>query len=235
MRTISYLLALVLVLFASTCYGLRSDEPTHKGNAETAIDRIEPTVVNKNDTSGDNDSKYPTTEPHAFDSKTLDEQKEERGVFDFFKFKNLFRKNQALKTLPQKNLASDTMMAVAQKNPASSRLVGALGKNQPKLTEKDVSFFKKNPVFGKLKAVFSKKPAEITKKDVQLMQQTPGLSKAKSLLGKDPSKATPKDFKRVGTFLSKNRGNPDKYWNIFYGLICLAMMGTFLSIALVGL
>ncbi|KAL4092653.1 hypothetical protein PRIC1_011644 [Phytophthora ramorum] len=236
MRTTSYCLALVLVLFASSCYGLRSDEPTHKGNAETAIDRIEPTVVKKNDTSGDNDSKYPTTEHHAFDSKTLDEQKEERGVFDFFKFKNLFGKNLApTKALSQKILPSDTVMAVAQKNPTTSRLVEALGKNQPKLTEKDVSFFKNNPVFGKLTAIFAKKPAEITKKDIQLMKQTPGLSKAKSLLGKDPSKATKKDFDRVGTFLSKNRGNPDKYWDFFYGLICLAVLGVIVSIAFVGL
>ncbi|KAL4117351.1 hypothetical protein PRIC2_011342 [Phytophthora ramorum] len=207
-----YLLALVLVLFAPSCSGLRPDDSTR--NAEAAINRIERTADN---------------------AETLDAQNEERGIFDLFKFKNPFRKNQALKTLSQKNLASDTMMAVAQKNPASSRLVGALGKNQPKLTEKDVSFFKSNPVFGKLKAVLSKKPAEITKKDVQLMQQTPGLSRAKSLLGKDPSKATPKDLKRVGTFMSKNRGNPGKYWDIFYDLICLAVLGVIVSIAFVGL
>ncbi|KAL4166254.1 hypothetical protein KRP22_013519 [Phytophthora ramorum] len=191
MRT-RYLLALVLVLFAPSCSGLRPDDSAR--NAEAAINRIERTADN---------------------AETLDARNEEIGIFDLFKFKNPFRKNQALKTLSQKNLAFDTMMAVAQKNPASSRL--------------------KNPVFGKLKAVFSKKPAEITKKDVQLMQQTPGLSRAKSLLGKDPSKATPKDFKRVGTFLSKNRGNPDKYWNIFYGLICLAVLGVIVSIAFVGL
>ncbi|KAH7487805.1 hypothetical protein KRP22_013502 [Phytophthora ramorum] len=217
MRTTSYLLALVLVLFASTCYGLRSDEPTHKGNAETAIDRIEPTVVNKNDTSGDNDSKYPTTEPHAFDSKTLDEQKEERGVFDFFKFKNLFRKNLApTKALSQKILPSDTVMAVVQKNPTTSKLMGILRNSQPKLTEKDVSFFKKNPVFGKLKAIFAKKPAEITKKDIQLMQQTPGLSRAKSLLGTNPST---KSLRQVQTYMRETRGHPAKYAILFVALV----------------
>ncbi|KAL4117342.1 hypothetical protein PRIC2_011333 [Phytophthora ramorum] len=131
--------------------------------------------------------------------RLLDEQKEERGVFDFFKFKNLFGKNLApTKALSQKILPSDTVMAVAQKNPTTSRLVEALGKNQPKLTEKDVSFFKKNPVFGKLTAIFAKKPAEITKKDIQLMQKTPGLSKAKSLLGTNPST---KSLRQISSYM----------------------------------